>query len=421
MRRTTGDLVRKGVGALLLFAAPAVAVTGTLSVTATDPVDGTDIPNAVISLRPVGGGPSQPLPPDGLVEEGEYVLCVRAPGFEVVKVRVTVLPNETTRKRVDLPRQTAALPGQPGILLGGGVRSDSSDDAKQTGGFETVSVNEEVVDQTPPDLDEINRGFDVEIDIDAAVVWATVPLPPRGRPSCLLATLGLAPRNDRCGSAAPEPGNQGLPRWGQTEVADDLISGTSSRRFHPALNLALGEGDVEVVFQSLTDRSVRNTFTESGLLWGAGFTGVWTTGEQPTGWYAGFSVRHEEIEELDTTRNPALQAEGGTVTERNTLDYDSQSAEIFAGYDFGRVAPWFGVRGRARDVTLKGRIEADFSALAGVPFVQTIDFRNDLEEDSVEAAAGVDFRFPKTRLFGRVEASGDGDNSSFAASLSYAL
>lgn len=369
-----------------LVASISWAVVGTVVVKDTA---GNPVPEATISLTTPGGEPVETTRnPDGSlsVEEGSYTMTIRY-GSQVVTKKVTVKPGTTTI--VEIPRAgggTATPPVSPGsnVVFRGG--KESLDDVTRKASSETSTtrltdtagnVIVEETDSFTADqalLDQRNAELVQSVDMNTVGVGATFGLGSFGG-------SGYASRflNSK------GPGTQSSPILG----AGSDMGGHGV--FYPSISGWIGRADVDVDFVSVMDPSMRQLYSGDGLMWGLGGGALFFFCSDCS-WFGAAEYRYDRVSDIDMTVTPALQTQGNITRQEFKFGYDSNTIQGIVGFNTSHVAPYGGIRGTFRTMTLDGDILVDFPPVQGFGGQVGLIFAEEFEENTVEGVVGIDFR-----------------------------
>ncbi len=190
------------------------------------------------------------------------------------------------------------------------------------------------------------------------------------------------------------------------------------RPFVPYLTLTGGRADLE--FGDETN-SLGTTVLYKGdvYVYGAGVGFTWDFSPDCR-WFGTGEIGFLTSQKGSVSRTPGATSSTGDVTrERYTLELGGSRAQLGAGYDFGSWALTGGLRYQRRTVDLDAKVDVDFSQAAGTPYLSKFSSGSHHRDSTLEAVAGVDWRFGKSRLFGRVQGATDGDTESLFCRLTY--
>jgi hypothetical protein len=351
------------------------------------------VPGATVITDEQGRAETQ-LPP------GTYTAAVEQPdshSFEVVFTVVADQPTVVTARLTRLPPFSYASLFNTGV----GTSVASSADLEAISLFDFVTNNGVRGSNRAETPTEHNRTTDDELDLTTYAFDFAIGL------------SGLVG-----GDAAAKASFARAPLALLQSTAAGAGGGGEPGHFQPVLTLTVGRADVEFAQVDLEDASRTVRYEGDGLLYGAGFAGLWSLCDDCP-WFAAGEVGHARTEGIDVDRRPGPSTNGQITGQSYEFEYAESRLQASLIRAFRDVALWVGARGVRREAELDAAVTVDFSALAGMPFVSRFDFGSEHEDETVEAMIGLDFRFPRTRLFGRLMASSDGDNETVLARLTY--
>ena len=271
---------------------------------------------------------------------------------------------------------------------------------------------------SPEELREINASEEKrhEIPLEAGVV-IDIRLPSFGSRAGANFVRGLS--LDR----GPDGGGRTTPPYA-TVGAGGAQNGAQERppggwRIYPALTLGVTQADVEFHSLNLVDDSAA-TFDGDGLRFRGGVHGTLS----PCGtcrWFGRLAYEYTRTEDIEMTRSPGLEASvpDGIRIAQDRVVYQARShaVRLTAGRAFRHVTPWLGVEAQR----WHGDLDFDILLEAGVDAQQSQSARNEYEEDLVLGIAGVQVRFPRSRVAFWVAGNSDGDNYAASAGVGVGL
>jgi len=351
------------------------------------------VPGATVITDELGRAETQ-LPP------GTYTAAVEQPdsySFEVVFTVVADQPTVVTTRLTRLP------PFSYASLFNTGVSTSvaSSNHLEATALFDFLTNNGVRGSNRAASAEEHNRENDDELDLNTSAFDVAIGLSGlRGAEAAARTNFAEAP----------------LALLQSTEAGGG--GGRNPGRFQSVLTLTVGRADVEFAQVNLEDSSNTVRYEGDGLLYGAGLAALWNLCDDCR-WFAAGEVGHVRTEAIDVDRRPGPSSNGQITAQKFEFEYGESRLQASLVRAFRDVALWVGARGVRREAELDAAVTIDFTALAGMPFVSQFDFGSEHEDETVEAMIGLDFRVPRTRLFGRLMASSDGDNETVLARLTY--
>ncbi len=393
-------MTKKGIVILKLFTLVATlfianqlwAVIGDAEIQVTDDA-GNGVPGATVTLFPPGETPVTAQTNDqGIVnikiEEGTYEVEVV---FDHQKERGTItVPGKLT---ITVPRKV--FPGEPPVSLPSNVQIvpsvESLDDVTRTAssstitttvrdssGNESTTTSTENADQNV--LDKANAAIVQALDMNIAGAEVNIGLGSYGGSAYGNRAIDLRNR--------PYHPTAYKSSWGGSG------NGAGRKMFYPSVSFMIGRADLDLEFLPSANPSAARRFEGDGLVLGGGFHALFfLCGD--CGWYAGADYNYEKISDLKTDINPSfVPADAISITEEGNFDYESHRIQGIVGYNFAHAAPYGGIRGSFRKATLDLNNEADFSSrFPGFTVISVLAFTEELEENTVEGVAGIDFRF----------------------------
>lgn len=195
-------------------------------------------------------------------------------------------------------------------------------------------------------------------------------------------------------------------------------TGQGSRFVHHAL-IMFGPGGAQLDYQNQQAGSPSTEWNGDGNIWGGGYRALYSVcGDCP--WFVDGSYTYSQMSVGNMTRRGPLDLDGGRlVRDEASFQWRAHSASAMIGRMNRFVYSYGGVRAANRSASLNGRVEVDFSQLAGTTAVQNVSFENDFDATTVQGVAGVQIQIPRTRLVLIVEGASDGTNSGVRAGAAF--
>jgi hypothetical protein len=200
----------------------------------------------------------------------------------------------------------------------------------------------------------------------------------------------------------------------QYQFRRDVEYGNNGR-WLPYLNASLGYASLELEFHNNEFPDDSNTYKDEDIMYGLG-TGL--VFDCKSGGFIGGDVFYQWTS-VDADRDPPVATPGGTLLQDSAkLDYDSLSLRLYTGKRFldGRAYYWLGALGNQTNVNVDGLVQATFPT-GDIE----IRFENDIEDESVQLEAGLQFQFGQSPFTGGCGAATDGDNWNVGVNFGYSF
>ena len=183
--------------------------------------------------------------------------------------------------------------------------------------------------------------------------------------------------------------------------------------FYPSVLVMVGRANAELELRvlSLLSPFSHSKYEGDGVIVGAGLNALFYLC-QDCGWFTSGTYRYEQILETDMDIRPPFPIGAGGIIVRDDfeLEYKSHMVQAIIGRDFAHFAPYVGVRGRWRDITLTGDLEGNFpNVLPGLNGIVLLVFTQEFTENDVETVVGFGFRY--RHVVAGAEASFEKNNS----------